>query len=128
MISPKGHAPDCSILRFHKGAFSLARDLGLTLPLLLHGSDMCPKRICCFKGCMTVSVLPRIPSGDTLFGETYQEQSRNVRRMFMREYASLSALMEDAHYVAPKVLHTYKGRDIFPRFAVLCKKIILQIG
>ena len=73
---------------------------------------------------MTVSVLPRIPAGDTSFGETYQEQSRNVRRMFIREYASLSALMEDAHYVAPKVLHNYlyKGRDVFPRFAVLCKK------
>jgi len=119
MIFPEGtRSPDCSILRFHKGAFSLARDLGLDItPLLLHGfGHVLPKENLLFrKGCMTVSVLPRIPAGDTSFGETYQEQSRNVRRMFIREYASLSALMEDAHYVAPKVLHNYlyKGRDIF---------------
>lgn len=119
MIFPEGtRSVDCSILRFHKGAFHLASDMNLDItPVLLHGfGHVLPKKdFLLRKGKMTVRILPRIACDDTSYGESYQERAKSVRRLFVREYAIISARIENAYYHAPKVLHNYlyKGRDVY---------------
>ncbi len=118
MIFPEGtRSADCSILRFHKGAFHLAETLGLDItPILLHGFGfVLPKEdLLLRKGRMTIKILPTIRHDDLSFGETYRERSKSVRKLFIREYSSLSARIENAHYFADKVLknYLYKGKEI----------------
>ena len=118
MIFPEGtRSPDCSILRFHKGAFYLARELRLDItPVLLHGFGfVLPKEdLLLRKGEMTIKILPPIRHDDLSFGETDRERSKAVRKLFTREYESLSARIENAHYFAEKVMNNYlyKGKDI----------------
>lgn len=119
MIFPEGtRSADCSILRFHKGAFHLADNLKLDItPVLLHGfGQVLPKEnMLLRRGKMTVKILPRIAADDTSYGESYQERTRSVRRLFIKEYAMLSERIEDADYYKYKVLHNYlyKGRDVY---------------
>jgi len=119
MIFPEGtRSADCSILRFHKGAFHLAEDLGLDItPVLLHGfGHMLPKDdLLLRKGKMTVKILPPIKANDLSYGITYQERTKAVRQLFIREYDALSAQIQDAAYYAPTVLHNYlyKGREVY---------------
>ncbi|NLH23516.1 MAG: MMPL family transporter [Bacteroidales bacterium] len=119
MIFPEGtRSADCSILRFHKGAFHLAEDLGLDItPVLLHGfGHVLPKEdLLLRKGKMTVKILPRIKASDLTYGTTYQERAKAVRQLFIREYDALCTSVQDAAYFAPTVLHNYlyKGRDVY---------------
>jgi len=119
MIFPEGtRSADCSILRFHKGAFQLAEELKLDItPVLLHGfGHVLPKEnLLLRRGKMTLKVLPRIKAGDLSFGATYQERAKVVRQLFIREYNALCSMVEDAAYFAPAVLHNYlyKGRDVY---------------
>lgn len=119
MIFPEGtRSADCSILRFHKGAFHLAEDLGLDItPVLLHGfGHVLPKEdLLLRKGKMTVKILPRIKANDLTYGITYQKRAKAVRQLFIREYDALCASVEDAGYFAPTILHNYlyKGRDVY---------------
>ncbi|MFA6652290.1 MAG: 1-acyl-sn-glycerol-3-phosphate acyltransferase [Bacteroidales bacterium] len=118
MIFPEGtRSADCSILRFHKGAFHLAGTLGLDItPVLLHGFGfVLPKEdLLLRKGRMTIKILPAIRHDDLSYGETYRDRSKAVRKLFIREYESLSAQMENADYFANKVLNNYlyKGKTI----------------
>ncbi|MFA5302101.1 MAG: 1-acyl-sn-glycerol-3-phosphate acyltransferase [Bacteroidales bacterium] len=118
MIFPEGtRSADCSILRFHKGAFHLAGTLGLDItPVLLHGFGfVLPKEdLLLRKGRITIKILPAIRHDDLSFGETYQDRCKAIRKLFIREYRSLSARMENAHYFADKVLNNYlyKGKKI----------------
>jgi len=118
MIFPEGtRSADCSILRFHKGAFHLAEMLELDItPVLLHGFGfVLPKKdLLLRKGRLTVKILTAIRHTDLSFGETYRDRSKAVRKLFIREYGSLSASIENAHYFADKVLNNYlyKGKEI----------------
>lgn len=80
--------------RFHKGAFYLAQQLQLDMiPILFYGhSYIAAKTAQPFnlrKGLMVTRILPRITYGDTRFGTTYQEQTKQISTYMKAEYARL---------------------------------------
>jgi len=117
-IFPEGTRSDeHQILRFHKGPFYLAEQLGADiLPVVLHGvGHVLPKRdFMLRKGSAYVKVLPRIMPGDTAYGSDYRQRARLVRQYFTAQYAALREQLEDADYCATFVRYQYmyKGAEV----------------
>lgn len=115
MVFPEGtRSLDCSILRFHKGAFYLSRELGLDiLPVVLHGFGyVLPKdSLLVRKGEMSVTVLPRMPF-DPTSELTYSEMAKNMRKLFVKEYDIICKNVENADYYATEVIHNYVYKGI----------------
>lgn len=86
VVFPEGtRSEDCSIRRFHRGAFYLAEQLKLDIiPVVFHGiGHVLPKaELLLRKGSVTVKVLPRITPDDRSFGENYAERTRAVPETF----------------------------------------------
>lgn len=118
VVFPEGtRSEDCSVRRFHKGAFYLAEQLHLDLiPVVFHGiGHVLPKtELLLRKGHVTVKVLPRIHPEDKDRGEGYVERSRQIRRLFIEEYAVIAREVETACYFRNAVAgnYIYKGREI----------------
>jgi 1-acyl-sn-glycerol-3-phosphate acyltransferase len=118
MIFPEGtRSEDCSIQRFHRGAFYLAEQLKLDIiPVLLHGvGHLLPKKeFMLRKGEIHIRVMDRIAPTDATFGETYQQRAKNFRKFYKEEYDKLAAEVETTDYYADTVLHNYiyKGPDV----------------
>ena len=116
MIFPEGtRSEDCSIQRFHRGAFYLAEQLKLDiLPVLIHGvGHFLPKKeFMLRKGEIHINVLPRVAYN--AMGENYVECSKNMRRFYQKEYAKLAAEVETADYYSDLVIHNYiyKGASV----------------
>jgi len=101
VVFPEGtRSADGKIGRFHKGAFSIAEDLGLSVtPLLLYGTGMVVSKSYPFNiqsGIVAVKMLPAISADDLSFGEGYRERSKSISRYFKSEYALLSEQFADA--------------------------------
>jgi 1-acyl-sn-glycerol-3-phosphate acyltransferase len=111
MVFPEGtRSEDCSINRFHRGAFFLAEQLHLDIiPIVLHGvGHVLPKTdFMLRKGQMCVDVLPRIVAGDTSFGDTNAQRAKNVRIMYKEHYSRMALEIETPDYFADKVFHNY---------------------
>ena len=109
MVFPEGtRSEDCSIQRFHRGAFYLAEQLKLDiLPVLIHGvGHLLPKKeFLLRKGEIHINVLPRVAYNAT--NETYAERAKNMRKLYKDEYTKLSAEVETADYYSDLVLHNY---------------------
>ena len=91
VVFPEGtRSADCSIQRFHKGAFYLADLLQLdVLPMLIYGAGQISAKKQGFyikSGIVATRTLKRIEYGDTQFGKTYQEQSKNIRKWYIEQY------------------------------------------
>ena len=91
VVFPEGtRSADCSIQRFHKGAFYLAHLLKLDiLPMLIYGAGQISAKKQGFyikSGIVATRTLARIEYGDTRFGETYQEQSKSIRQWYKEQY------------------------------------------
>lgn len=118
VIFPEGtRSEDCSIKRFHRGAFYLAEQLNLDiLPVLFHGiGHVLPKtEMILRKGSVTTNILPRITPDNISFGDTYMKRAKMIRQLFVKEYSNLSNEVETMAYFRSLVLHNYiyKGRDI----------------
>ena len=88
-IFPEGtRSPNCEILRFHKGAFALARELDADiLPVFLHGTGyVLPKEELMFRrGEIFLEVRERVRPYDDVQAETDSERDREVTRR-MRHY------------------------------------------
>jgi 1-acyl-sn-glycerol-3-phosphate acyltransferase len=118
LIFPEGtRSPDCTIKRFHKGAFYLAEQLKLDiLPITIHGlGHVLPKKeMMLRKGQITIKVGDRIAFEDYHKLGEYQEVSKWFRKQIIETYNRLSAEIETADYRADGVLHNYvyKGIDI----------------
>lgn len=118
VVFPEGtRSEDCSIRRFHKGAFYLAEQLHLDIiPVVFHGiGHVLPKtEMLLRKGCVTVKILPRICPGDKSRGENYVERTRRIRCLFMDEYTAIARKVETARYFKNAVRgnYIYKGREI----------------
>lgn len=94
LVFPEGtRSKDGRIGRFHKGAFYLARELRLDLvPIVLYGNGLISSKQQPFyikKGLMVSKILPRIPYGSGMYGESCAEQARALARYFRDEYARL---------------------------------------
>jgi len=118
VIFPEGtRSADCSILRFHRGAFYLAEKLHLDiLPIVIHGvGHAFPKKeFLLRKGEVTVKFLERIKPENTAFGVSYQERTKSIRKLYQKEYDVICDECETAGYYADKVLHNYiyKGVEV----------------
>ena len=118
VVFPEGtRSEDCSIRRFHRGAFYLAEQLKLDIiPVVFHGiGHVLPKaELLLRKGSVTVKVLPRITPDDRSFGENYAERTRAVRKLFVREYEAIAEQTETVRYFrnAVKGSYIYKGREV----------------
>lgn len=119
LVFPEGtRSEDCSVLRFHKGAFYLAERLGVDIiPVVTHGiGHVFPKKeFLLRKGSVDVEILPRIKPGDPLRNPAdYAETARNMRAFYVEEYDRMCRTFETPDYFADLVLHNYiyKGGDI----------------
>lgn len=120
LVFPEGtRSENCDILRFHKGAFYLARQLHVDIiPTLIHGvGHVFPKtEFLLRKGKVTVKVLPRITTENELYGEDVEcrDFAKAVRRQYVQEYEQLANEVETAEYYKDLVLHNYiyKSRQI----------------
>ena len=98
-VYPEGtRSKDCSIGRFHKGAFHIAHTLGIdVLPLVIYGSGKAlPK-----KGRklnrwpMHLEIDRRIsPEELTSYGETLREQASYMRKYYIRRYNHIADRIE----------------------------------
>ena len=116
VVFPEGtRSEDCSIQRFHRGAFYLAEQLKLDiLPVLIHGvGHLLPKKeFMLRKGEIHINVMPRVAYN--AMGETFAENAKNMRQFYKQEYAKIAAEIETAHYYADLVQHNYiyKGPSV----------------
>lgn len=117
VVFPEGtRSADCSILRFHQGAFHLARELGLDIvPMVLHGAGhYLPKEDFMFRrGHITLRVMKRVPH-EPDSDEALRVTASAYRKAIRREYESLATEMETAQYFRPLALYkyAYRGRAV----------------
>jgi 1-acyl-sn-glycerol-3-phosphate acyltransferase len=117
-VFPEGtRSEDCSILRFHRGAFYLAEALALdVVPVFLHGAGhVLPKKDLMLRsGAITVQVHPRIAPGDARYGEGYAERAKRLRRHYLKTFEALSRQLETPDYFRSFVLscYLYKGAGV----------------
>ena len=95
VIFPEGtRSADCSIQRFHKGAFYLAQLLKLDiLPMIIYGAGQVSAKKQGFYikwGIVATKTMQRIAYGDTSFGATYQEQSKALRKWYIEQYRTMN--------------------------------------
>lgn len=107
-----------SILRYHKGAFYLAHELGIDiLPVIIHGMNniMPLYSFTAHPGKLTVCIEQRITLSDALRGKNYAETTRLVHRFFIERYEHLCKELETSSYYRHLVLerYMYKGTDVF---------------
>lgn len=113
MVFPEGtRSVDCSISRFHQGAFHLARELELdVLPLVLHGAGhVLPKLdFMLRKGEISIEVLDRIPY-DPESPLTMLKQASRARAIIREAYDKTARRKENTEYFIPLVLYKYAWR------------------
>ena len=105
-VFPEGtRSPNCEILRFHKGAFALARELDADiLPVFLHGiGHVLPKEELMFRaGEMYLEVGERMRPYEEVHADTDSERDRLVtkqmRHYYQDHYAALCAKIETPEY------------------------------
>ena len=121
LIFPEGtRSADCSIQRFHRGAFHVAEELGLDIiPVYLHGvGHVLPKMDFMLRpGSIYVEVGQRVALDDTRYGTTSRERTSGFRKLYKEHYAQICRERENAGYWLPFVRsqYLYKGSEIFSR-------------
>ena len=122
VIFPEGtRSEDCSIQRFHRGAFLAARELGIpVLPLYIHGfGHALPKHDFLLRHSslyLEIGRRFRVPEGDLA------TVTRNIRHDYQEVYSRIRKERETAGYMAPFVRsrYLYKGHDATAE----CRKVL----
>lgn len=116
VVFPEGsRSEDCTIRRFHKGAFLLAEQLGADIvPVLLYGTgNISSKRQPFYikRGDLTSLILPRIAPGESHFGHDVRERTKAIRHYMVQEYEKLKAMHtnDPRHRSAVIRNYLYKG-------------------
>ena len=118
VVFPEGtRSADCSILRFHKGAFHMARELGLDiLPVCLHGvGHVLPRNDFMLRpGHITVTVGKRVAPDDMSWGEDARQLTKSFHSHYIKWYADMRRQCESVDYWKSFVMHQYmyKGLEI----------------
>ncbi len=122
LIFPEGtRSADCSILRFHKGAFHLAEKFGVDIiPLMIHGiGHFFPKQeFLLRKGRADVKVLPRITPEHPFRKEVRSLKCAQLtQHYYEKEYEAMVKEIETPDYFKDLVYHNYiyKGREVEQR-------------
>lgn len=125
-IFPEGtRSMDCSIQRFHRGAFLAARELNLDiLPLYIHGFGYAlPKHEFLLRQAgLYLEVGERVPA--SAIPEDIRAFVRNYRHAFAEVYERIRRERETAAYLAPFVReqYLYKGEDAMRECASVLKR------
>ena len=98
-VYPEGtRSPDCTISRFHQGAFYLAKELDVdVLPIVSYGAGRAlPKKGKYLrKWPMRIEIDERLsPSKMEAFGASPKEQAANMRERYRQRYAEIANRME----------------------------------
>jgi hypothetical protein len=115
VVFPEGtRSADCSIRRFHRGAFYLAEQLNADIiPVMIHGvGHVLPKEeFMLRRGRIHIQVMPRIRPDDVRFRKDYSPRSIDVRHYYLAEYRKLCREVETPDYYADPVMknYIYKG-------------------
>lgn len=115
LVFPEGHrSQDGHILRFHRGAFYIAEKLNLDIiPLMIFGSgDFLPKGTFWGKpNRLFMQILPRILPDSQMFGITYSERTKQIRRYYQDEYGKFKTRHNTAAYNALnlRLSYVFKG-------------------
>jgi 1-acyl-sn-glycerol-3-phosphate acyltransferase len=101
-VFPEGtRSVDCSIQRFHKGAFYLAEQLQADiLPIVLHGAGhVLPKKDFMLReGRIDMEVLERIRLDDPRFSSDLLTRTKQMRAYFKEHYAGMCERIETEDY------------------------------
>ncbi|MBR1872238.1 MAG: 1-acyl-sn-glycerol-3-phosphate acyltransferase [Bacteroidales bacterium] len=122
VIYPEGsRSPDYSITRFHRGAFAIARELGVDiLPIYGHGfGHVMPKHSkLMHRGELYLEIGQRISD----IPEDLRTFTRDMRHHYRQKYAAICAERENAAYCASFVRYhyLYKGSEV----ASECRKFL----
>lgn len=128
VVFPEGtRSADCSILRFHQGAFYLAKELELDIvPMVLHGAGhYLPKKDFMFrKGKITLRIAKRQKYNRDGF-EVLRTMASKYRRFIKDEYDDIVRTTEKSAYFKDLVLYKYAYRGW--RIVSYCKKVLKQL-
>ena len=111
LVFPEGtRTPDGQIGRFHKGAFTLAKALGVDiLPICIHGLyDVLPKHdFMLRRGSVTLEICGRITS-DAIKDMSDRAVTSMMYRWYKDKYATMRQQLETSEYMAPYVAYKNK--------------------
>jgi 1-acyl-sn-glycerol-3-phosphate acyltransferase len=112
LIFPEGtRSEDCSMGRFHKGAFYLADKLNLDIiPLVTHGiGHVLPKKeFLLRKGQIHIQIGERIsPDNPLRKNKNIADVAKNMRTLYREQYNNLVSQIETTSYFKDKVYHNY---------------------
>lgn len=111
LIFPEGtRSVDCSIKRFHKGAFYLAEKFKIdVLPILIHGVGhrVTKGELVLKPGKMRVSILKRVAPDDKSFGENYSKRAKGFRKLYRAKYDEVAREMFTPEYFKHKIIDSY---------------------
>ena len=114
VVFPEGtRSADCSILRFHQGAFLLAQELEMDIvPMVLHGvGHYLPKKDFMFrKGQMSLDILPRVKREDMDSAMPMRTVASRFRKLIKGEYEKIAKEKEKCEYFKSLVLYKYAYR------------------
>lgn len=128
VVFPEGtRSPDCSLGRFHRGAFELAEKLGLdVLPVVIHGfGHVLPKRDFMLReGEIYGEVLPRVAFSAA--GADLKSRTRWFRAFYLSEYERVRRERETPEYFVPyiKLQYAYKGKDVERECSVQLRELL----
>jgi 1-acyl-sn-glycerol-3-phosphate acyltransferase len=114
-IFPEGHRTETGeVMRFHKGAFYLANELGLDiLPILLAGQRECLKKseLLLKRGAQITRFLPRIDLKLGEYGTTPRDQAKQVRNYVRNEFNRTLDQLQSPAYLRDFIVknYMYKG-------------------
>jgi len=100
VVYPEGtRSPDCSISRFHSGAFYLAKELNVDmLPLVLYGAGKALPKKGKFlrKWPVRIEIDSRISPEDMLlkYGDSLRKQASELRKYYKERYAEIANRVE----------------------------------
>lgn len=104
VVFPEGtRTLDGNIGRFHRGAFCLAKDLGIDiLPLYIHGMfDILPKYdFMMRRGSTTLNIGERI-GYESFADQTHRTMAIRIHRQYIEKYAEMCERLETPEYRAP---------------------------
>ena len=132
-VFPEGtRSTDSRILRFHKGAFYLAEQLGAdVLPVFLHGAGhVLPKNDFMLReGVIDMRIEERIALSDPRYSSDLMERTKQFRRYYLTHYEQLCRQLETPAYCAAYVRYQYlyKGAEVEHRMKRHLRQAIAEL-
>ena len=114
VVFPEGTRSAGGIKRFHKGAFMLAKQLGLDiLPIYLHGfNDILPRHDFMLReGSMTMEIGARMPAREVGTIDSLELRSY-FHRQYVVHFAEMKKLYENSRYFIPQVKYKYMYKGL----------------